>query len=65
MALEDLIILNFIIIKNKNRDIRSYRQDSSRLIKLGFKPSYNVDSFKTFDVQYSDHYPIMTKLSVK
>lgn len=28
-------------------------------------PSYNVDSFKTFDVQYSDHYPIMTKLSVK
>ena len=31
------------IIKNKNRDIRSYRQDSSRLLKLGFKPKYNVD----------------------
>jgi len=31
------------IIINKNRDIRSYRQDSSRLIKFGFKPKYNVD----------------------
>ena len=31
------------IIINKNRDIRSYRQDSSRLIKFGYKPKYNVD----------------------
>ena len=31
------------IIINKNRDIRSYRQNSSRLLKLGFKPKYNVD----------------------
>jgi len=31
------------IIINKVRDIRSYRQDSSRLLKLGFKPKYNVD----------------------
>ena len=28
---------------NKSRDIRSYRQDSSRLIKTGFKPKYSVD----------------------
>ena len=28
---------------NKNRDIRSYRQDSSRLLKFGFKPKYNID----------------------
>ena len=27
---------------NKNKDIRSYRQDSSRLLKFGFKPKYNV-----------------------
>jgi len=26
-------------------------------------PSFTVDSFKTFDVEYSDHYPIMTRLS--
>ena len=25
--------------------------------------SWTVNSFKTFDVQYSDHYPIMTKVS--
>ena len=31
------------IIINKSRDIRSYRQDSSRLLKTGFKPKYNVD----------------------
>ena len=31
------------IVINKNRDIRSYRQDSSRLLKSGFKPKYNVD----------------------
>ena len=31
------------IITNKNRDIRSYRQDSSRLLKTGFKPQYSVD----------------------
>jgi len=28
---------------NKNKDIRSYRQDSSRLLKFGFKPNYNVN----------------------
>ena len=31
-----------LIIKKKI-DIRSYRQDSSRLIKTGFKPRFNVD----------------------
>ena len=31
------------IIINKNSDIRSYRQDSSRLLNSGFKPKYNVD----------------------
>ncbi len=31
------------IIINKTKDIRSYRQDSTRLIKTGFKPKYNVD----------------------
>ena len=31
------------IIINKSKDIRSYRQDSSRLLKTGFKPKYNVD----------------------
>ena len=31
-----------IIIK-KIMDIRSYRQDSSRLIKTGFKPKFNID----------------------
>tara|TARA_B100000315_G_C14504513_1_gene553945 strand:+ start:320 stop:1267 length:948 start_codon:yes stop_codon:yes gene_type:complete len=31
------------IVVNKNRDIRSYRQDSSRLLKSGFKPKYSVD----------------------
>ena len=29
---------------NKSVDIRSYRQDSTRLIKTGFKPEYNVDN---------------------
>ena len=28
---------------NKVKDIRSYRQDSSRLLRSGFKPKYNVD----------------------
>ena len=31
------------IIINKKKDIRSYRQDSSRLLNIGFKPKYNVD----------------------
>ena len=31
-----------LIIKKKV-DIRSYRQDSSRLIKTGFKPKFNID----------------------
>tara|TARA_B100000686_G_scaffold348703_1_gene440380 strand:+ start:529 stop:1476 length:948 start_codon:yes stop_codon:yes gene_type:complete len=31
------------IIINKKKDIRSYRQDSSRLLKFGFIPKYNVD----------------------
>ena len=30
------------IYVNKSRDLRSYRQDSSRLLKLGFRPKYNV-----------------------
>jgi len=34
---------NAKIIINKKRDIRSYRQDSSRLLKFGFIPKYNVD----------------------
>ena len=32
------------IIINKSKDIRSYRQDSSRLIRTGFIPKYNVDN---------------------
>ena len=32
------------LIINKSIDIRSYRQDSSRLIKTGFKPLYTVDN---------------------
>ena len=32
------------LIVNKSVDIRSYRQDSTRLIKTGFKPEYNVDN---------------------
>ena len=31
------------LIINKKTDIRSYRQDSSRLIKTGFKPKFNID----------------------
>ena len=31
------------IIINKAKDIRSYRQDSSRLLKTGFRPKYNVN----------------------
>ena len=40
------------IIINKTKDIRSYRQDSSRLLKTGFKPKYNVD----FAVEQLVHY---------
>ena len=32
------------LIINKSIDIRSYRQDSSRLIKTGFKPLFTVDN---------------------
>jgi nucleoside-diphosphate-sugar epimerase len=32
------------LMVNKSVDIRSYRQDSTRLIKTGFKPEYNVDN---------------------
>ena len=35
--------INAKIIINKKRDVRSYSQDSSRLLKTGFKPKYNVD----------------------
>jgi nucleoside-diphosphate-sugar epimerase len=31
------------LIVKKKIDIRSYRQDSSRLIKTGFKPKFNID----------------------
>ena len=31
------------LIVNKKTDIRSYRQDSSRLIKTGFKPKFTID----------------------
>ena len=31
------------IIVNKSIDIRSYRQDSSRLMKTGFRPQFNVE----------------------
>ena len=31
------------LIVKKKLDIRSYRQDSSRLIKTGFKPKFNID----------------------
>lgn len=30
-------------VKKKTNDPRSYRQDSSKLLKLGFKPKYNVE----------------------
>ena len=33
---------NAKIIVNKNIDPRSYRQDSTRLMKTGFKPKYSV-----------------------
>jgi len=35
--------LNVKILLNKAKDIRSYRQDSSRLLRTGFKPKYNVE----------------------
>jgi len=35
-------VTNAKIIVNKNIDPRSYRQDSTRLIKAGFKPKYSV-----------------------
>jgi nucleoside-diphosphate-sugar epimerase len=35
-------VTNAKIIVNKNIDPRSYRQDSTRLIKTGFKPKYSV-----------------------
>ena len=28
-------------------------------------PAFNVNGFKTYDVEYSDHYPIMTKVSLE
>ena len=31
------------LIVNRSIDIRSYRQDSTRLIKTGFKPKFDVD----------------------
>ena len=40
------------LIINKSIDIRSYRQDSTRLIKSGFKPKYNVDEAIDELVQY-------------
>ena len=40
------------LIINKSVDIRSYRQDSSRLIKTGFKPKYNVDDAIDELIQY-------------
>ena len=35
---------NAKIIINKNIDIRSYRQDSSRLLSAGFRPKFNVEN---------------------
>ena len=35
--------LNVEILIKKVKDIRSYRQDSSRLLGTGFKPKYNVE----------------------
>ena len=40
------------LIVNKSVDIRSYRQDSTRLIKTGFKPEYNVDNAKEELIKY-------------
>jgi len=34
---------NAKIIINKNIDIRSYKQDSSRLISAGFRPQFNIE----------------------
>ena len=33
-----------IIIKKKNMDLRSYRISSNKLLKLGFKPMFNVEN---------------------
>ena len=40
------------LIINKSIDLRSYRQDSSRLIKTGFKPLYTVDDAIDQLIQY-------------
>lgn len=40
------------LIINKTIDVRSYRQDSSRLIKTGFRPRYNTDDAIDELVQY-------------
>ena len=40
---------------NKNKDIRSYRQDSNKLLKTGFKRAYNVDqAIKDIISSYAD-----------
>ena len=43
------------IILNKNKDIRSYRQDSSRMLKTGFKPKFSVDFAVEQLINYFNH----------
>ena len=46
------------LIVNKKTDIRSYRQDSSRLIKTGFKPKFSIDdSIDELILQFSKTKP--------
>ena len=39
---------------NRSKDIRSYRQDSSRLLKTGFMPKYNVEKAIQQLINYFD-----------
>jgi len=40
---------------NRSKDIRSYRQDSSRLLKTGFRPKYNVEKAIHQLINYFDN----------
>ena len=43
------------IIRKKSIDIRSYRQDSSRLMKTGFRPKFNVEYAIDELIEYFSH----------
>ena len=46
---------NAKIIRKKSIDIRSYRQDSSRLMKTGFRPKFNVEYAIDELIEYFSH----------